>query len=345
MKLYNHLSAKENTLIIDKSQDYRITLSFYKYVFIGNPLIFRNYLYVKLNNLGVLGRIFVANEGINAQLSCPEKNLSLLESEIEKITFLNGIRLNFAIEHHNKSFLKLKIKIKNKIIADGITDKLFNPSLTGKHLNAIDFNKITSNKDTLIVDMRNHYESEIGKFKNAITPNVDTFRQSLPLVEKKLSKLKKSKNFVMYCTGGIRCEKASAYLKFKGFSNVYQLKGGIIEYTRQVRKLGIENKFIGKNFVFDDRRSEEISTDIISKCHQCGGHCDTHTNCLNEACHLLFIQCDKCAEKFTGCCSHKCAEISSMPVTKQKLLRRGMHNSNKIFKKARSKHLLKNKYD
>jgi UPF0176 protein len=149
----------------------------------------------------------------------------------------------------------------------------------------------------------------------------------------------------MYCTGGIRCEKASAYLKFKGFSNVYQLKGGIIEYTRQVRKLGIENKFIGKNFVFDDRRSEEISTDIISKCHQCGGPCDTHTNCLNEACHLLFIQCDKCAEKFAGCCSHKCAKISSMPVTKQKLLRRGKHNSNKIFKKGRSKHLLKNKYD
>ena len=97
--------------------------------------------------------------------------------------------------------MKLKIKIRNKIVADGITDKLFNPSLTGKHLNAIDFNKITSNKDTVIVDMRNHYESEIGKFKGAITPNVDTFRQSLPLVEKNYQNLK-SKNFVMYCTGG-----------------------------------------------------------------------------------------------------------------------------------------------
>jgi UPF0176 protein len=191
--------------------------------------------------------------------------------------------------------------------------------------------------ETLLVDMRNHYESEIGHFEGAILPDVDSFRESLPIIEKSLNKHKESKNIVMYCTGGIRCEKASAFLKHKGFKNVFQLEGGIIEYTRQVKEKGIKNKYIGKNFVFDHRRSESISSEIISDCHQCGEKCDDHVNCANEACHLLFIQCEKCSKLYDNCCSPKCKEIHSLPLEKQKKLRKGKGNSNKIFKKGRSK--------
>jgi UPF0176 protein len=143
----------------------------------------------------------------------------------------------------------------------------------------------------------------------------------------------------MYCTGGIRCEKASAYYKHKGFKNVFQLEGGIINYVRQVEESGLENKFKGKNFVFDHRRAERVSEDVVSNCHQCGAPCDTHVNCENEACHLLFIQCNSCQEKMNTCCSEECKEIASLPFEVQKELRKGKGNSNKIFKKGRSEAL------
>ena len=190
-----------------------------------------------------------------------------------------------------------------------------------------------------MVDMRNHYESEIGHFKNAITPDVDTFRDSLDIIENDLADHKEDKKLVMYCTGGIRCEKASAYYKHKGFKQVYQLEGGIIEYARQVEKKKLENKFRGKNFVFDHRRGERISDDVIAQCHQCGAPCDEHVNCANEACHLLFIQCEACAKKMNNCCSDACKEIHELPYEQQKELRRGKVVSNKIFKKGRSEAL------
>ena len=202
------------------------------------------------------------------------------------------------------------------------------------------FNELIEDPDTLLVDMRNHYESEIGHFKNAITPDVDTFRDSLDLIEQELSEFKESKKLVMYCTGGIRCEKASAYYKHKGFKHVYQLEGGIIDYTRQVNARGLENKFMGKNFVFDHRRGERITDDVIAQCHQCGEPCDTHVNCANEACHLLFIQCESCAEKMDQCCSQECKEIHALPEEEQKELRKGKSVSNKIFKKGRSEALI-----
>ena len=193
-----------------------------------------------------------------------------------------------------------------------------------------------ANPDTVCVDMRNHYESEIGYFDGAITPDVDTFRDSLDIIEEDLKDNKEDKNLLMYCTGGIRCEKASAYYKHKGFKNVFQLEGGIIEYTRQVKDEGIENKFIGKNFVFDHRRAERITEDVVSNCHQCGKACDTHTNCANEGCHLLFIQCDECSEKMENTCSTDCQETIKLSFEEQKKLRKGKGNSNKIFKKGRS---------
>ena len=336
MKLYNKYSANENAELIKKDGDKRLTLSFYKYVVIKNPKLFRDYLFLNWQPLDVFGRIYVSFEGINAQLSLPSKKLNEFKSQLDEISFLKNIRLNIAIESDDFSFLKLKIKVKSKIVSDGLNDNLFDITDPGKHLDAKKFNLMLNKKETVCIDMRNHYESEIGHFKNAILPNVDTFRESLHYVEKRYSKYKKNKNIVLYCTGGIRCEKASAFLKHKGYNNVFQLEGGIIEYTNQVKKQGIENKFIGKNFVFDQRKAERISKHIISKCHQCGEKSDSHTNCANEACHLLFIQCERCAKNMKNCCSNECIKIISLSDQERKELRKGKKNSNKIFKKGRS---------
>jgi len=233
----------------------------------------------------------------------------------------------------------LKVKVRDKIVADGLMDATFDVTDKGIHLSAKEFNDLLANPNTICIDMRNHYESEIGHFINAVKPDVDTFRESLDIIEADLRDHKEDKKLVMYCTGGIRCEKASAYYKHKGFKNVYQLEGGIINYVRQVEAKGLENKFIGKNFVFDERRSERISDDVIAQCHQCGEPADLHTNCANEACHLLFIQCESCKEKMENCCSTTCQEIIQLSFEEQKALRKGQGNSNDIFKKGRADHL------
>lgn len=336
MQLYNTLSAKERAALIAEAGKERLTISFYAYAHIGNPPLFRDYLFIHWNALEVLGRIYVAHEGINAQLSVPGDNFEAFKKQIDSITFLEGVRLNIAREQDNMSFLKLKVKVREKIVADGLNDTTFDVTNKGVHVNAIEFNQLIEDPDTVLVDMRNHYESEIGHFKNAITPDVDTFRDSLDIIEKDLADHKEDKKLVMYCTGGIRCEKASAYYKHKGFKQVYQLEGGIIEYARQVESQQLENKFKGKNFVFDHRRGERISEDVIASCHQCGEPCDEHVNCANEACHLLFLQCPSCATKMNDCCSDSCKEVHELPFEEQKILRRGKTVSNLIFKKGRS---------
>ena len=337
MQLYNTLSAKEREILIEEAGKERLTISFYKYAHIGNTTIFRNHLFICWNELEVLGRIYIAHEGVNAQLSVPAENFEKFKRHLDSISFLRNVRLNIAIEQHNKSFLKLKVKVRRKIVADGLNDQTFDVTNKGIHVDAETFNRLIEDPDTVLVDMRNHYESEIGHFKNAITPDVDTFRDSLDIIENDLRDHKEDKKLVMYCTGGIRCEKASAYYRHKGFKQVFQLEGGIIDYARQVKQKNIENKFIGKNFVFDHRRGERISEDVIASCHQCGAPCDTHVNCANEACHLLFIQCDDCAKTMKNCCSDSCKHIHALPFETQKKLRKGKGASNKIFKKGRSK--------
>lgn len=312
----------------------RTTLSFYQYWHILDPEKFRDDLYLLFQHMQVLGRIYVANEGINAQISVPDENLEIFTKALYSINFLNGVRLNYAIEDNGKSFFKLAIKVRHKIVADGLNDATFDVTDKGTHLSAEEFNRLSENPDTLIVDMRNHYESEVGHFENAICPDVDTFREALPVATKMLQG-HEDKPIIMYCTGGIRCEKASAYFKHKGFKNVYQLEGGIIEYARQVHELGLQNKFKGKNFVFDARMGEHITYDIISNCHQCGKPADTHVNCTNEACHLLFIQCAECAEKYEGCCSENCREILHLPLEEQKERRKGMYKGMQVFRKGR----------
>ncbi|TFD93799.1 rhodanese-related sulfurtransferase [Dysgonomonas capnocytophagoides] len=340
MQLYNVMSADERAKLIDEAGKKRLTLSFYAYAHIEDPKIFRDDLFLNWNSLDVLGRIYVAHEGINAQLSLPSENLSAFKNYLDTYPFMRDIRLNIAVEQDNKSFLKLTIKIREKILADGLNDETFDVTAIGTHLKANEFNKLMEDPDTIVLDMRNHYESEIGHFKGAVTPDVTTFRESLPIIHDMLKDHKEDKNLLMYCTGGIRCEKASAYFKHQGFKNVYQLEGGIIEYTRQVKAEDLQSKFIGKNFVFDNRLGERITDDVIAHCHQCGKPCDTHTNCANEACHLLFIQCPECAKKMHGCCSNECKDIVMLPTDIQKKLRKGKRNDTMIYQKGKSDKLI-----
>ena len=336
MQLYNTLSAEERAELIYQAGKQRLTLSFYAYAKIEDPKKFRDDLFVAWNALDALGRTYVAKEGINAQMSVPAENFDAFRATLKAYEFMRDIRLNVAVEHDDHSFLKLTVKVRDKIVADGLNDETFDVTDIGVHLKANEFNQILEDPNTIVVDFRNHYESEIGHFKGAITPDVETFRESLPIIKEQLKDFKEDKNLVMYCTGGIRCEKASAYFKHQGFKNVFQLEGGIINYAKQIKEENIESKFIGKNFVFDHRLGERITKDIVSQCHQCGKPCDNHTNCFNDGCHLLFIQCESCQEKMDQCCSTPCQEIVALPIEEQRELRKGLHNSNKIFKKGRS---------
>lgn len=334
MILHNKINGEELKQKLLSNNEPRTTISFYKYHHILDPQKFRDAMFINFTKLEVLGRIYVALEGINAQISVPTRNYELLRQAIYSIDFLNGIRLNIAVDDNGKSFFKLAIKVKNKIVADGIQDKTFDVTKIGTHLKAEEYNDLLNSKDVVVVDMRNHYESEVGHFEYAILPDVDTFREQLPYVANMLAD-KKDQPIVMYCTGGIRCEKASAYMLHKGFKEVYQLEGGIIEYARQVKAKGLENKFHGKNFVFDERLSESISNEVIAKCHQCGEPFDVHTNCANVACNLLFIQCPSCKEKYNNCCSDECKTIAALSEEEQKLLRKGKNFGRLVFKKGR----------
>ncbi len=333
-ELRNRLSKKELKEKIQEDKTPRNTLSFYKYFPIAETQEFRDALFLNFDKLGVYGRVYIASEGINAQINVPSEHLEALRDYIYSIPQLNQIRLNIAVEDNNKAFYVLKVKVRKKIVADGIDIEDFNPSDKGTYLKAKEVNKLAKEEDTILVDMRNHYEYEVGHFKNAIEVPSDTFRDQLPMAEEMLQD-KKDKNIIMYCTGGIRCEKASAYLKYKGFKNVYHIEGGIINYAHQAKNEGLENYFVGRNFVFDDRMAERISDDVIASCHQCGQPFDLHTNCANPGCHLLFLQCDSCKEKMQNCCSKECQDILKLPEEEQKKIRQGKDRGIMIFNKSK----------
>jgi len=338
--LHNRVSRKELRERVLKDPTPRTTISFYNYFFIEDPRQFRDELFKNFLNLGVLGRIYVAAEGINAQISVPTENLSAFRDYLYSIEGCKDIRLNIAVDDNGKSFFVLDIKVRKRIVADGIQDPSFDMRNKGRYVNAEEFNSLTADPDTVVIDMRNHYEFEVGHFKDAVEVPSDTFRQQLPMAVEMMQE-DRERNIIMYCTGGIRCEKASAYMLHKGFSNVFHLEGGIINYTRQAKEKGLENKFIGKNFVFDERLGERITEDIIATCHQCGKPCDTHVNCKSDACHLLFIQCPSCAVLYDECCSNECREFIHLPAEEQKEIRKGIDKGQNIFNKSRRKHIPK----
>ena len=332
--LHNRISHDELRKKLMEETEPRTTISFYKYFTIEDPQEFRDTLYRHLNKLLVFGRIYIAQEGINAQISVPTINLENFKTYINSIKAFEYLRFNIAVDDDGKSFFVLKIKVRDKIVADGLDDNTFDASKPGVYLKAKDYNELVEKEDVVVVDMRNHYEYEVGHFQNAIEIPSDTFREQLPMAVDML-KDNKDKHIVMYCTGGIRCEKASAYMKHQGFKNVYHIEGGIIHYAQTAKEQGVENKFIGKNFVFDERRGERITEDVIANCHQCGEPNDTHVNCENQACHLLFIQCDSCKTNMQGCCSKECVDVINLPEEEQKILRKGIDKGSMIFNKSK----------
>ena len=335
--LHNRISRKELRERILKDPTPRTTISFYNYTPIADPQLFRDELFRDFSGFGVLGRIYIAHEGINAQISVPTDKLESFRDTLYSMTGFSGLRLNIAVDDNGRSFFVLDVKVRNKIVADGIRDSGFDMQNKGKYVNAEQFNALTADPETIVIDMRNHYEFEVGHFKGAVEVPSDTFREQLPMAVDMMEG-NREKNIIMYCTGGIRCEKASAYMLHNGFNNVFHLEGGIINYTRQVKEKELENKFIGKNFVFDERLGERITEDIIAHCHQCGKPCDTHVNCKSEACHLLFIQCDECANKFEHCCSDACMEFIHLSSEQRKEQRRGIDKGQNIFNKSRRRY-------
>ena len=310
----------------------RRTLSFYSYVPIEDPAALRDAWYAAFSSMRVLGRVYLATEGVNAQVSVPEAELEGFRNFLETQSGFEGMRLNAAVEEGRSSFFLLSIKVKGKIVADGIEDPAFDMSRKGRYVDAATFNRLAQEPDTLVIDMRNHYEYEVGHFKGALEVPSDTFREQLPMAVGMLEG-RKDRNVIMYCTGGIRCEKASAWMLHNGFTNVFHLEGGIIDYVRQVRTEGLENRFVGKNFVFDERMGERVTEDVIARCHTCGCPCDTHANCANPSCHLLFIQCPGCASRLEGCCGDGCRESLRLPVEERATRRRG--SGPNVFRKAR----------
>lgn len=312
MQLYNRFDRKELLRRLHAETFKRRTISFYRYVRIDQPVEFRDDLYRRWSALNCLGRIYVAREGVNAQMSVPEQHLGSFLKQLDEIEALKNVPIKYAIEDNGKSFYKLTIKVRPKIVADGLADDTFDVSNVGRHLSAVEFHELVDDPETLVIDMRNHYESEIGHFKGAVCPEADTFREEIDQVVNDFGD-QKDRKILLYCTGGIRCEKASAYLRHHGFKDVNQLYGGIIEYAQQIKQLNLESKFIGKNFVFDERLGESVNGEVIAHCHQCGRKCDTHTNCANNLCHLLFIQCEDCAQKYDGCCTDDCKTVLHAP--------------------------------
>ena len=316
MLLHNRVNREElKARMLADTRPYT-TISFYRYYPIENPSVFRDSFYVSLKEIEVVGRIYIANEGINAQIAIPSVRFSEFKAVLSSIDFLKDIRINTAIEETQLGFYKLYVKLRSKIVSDGIEETSFNPSNTGNYLGAEAWNNMMADPDTVVIDMRNHYESEVGRFENARCPQSDTFRDELQGVIDEFEN-EKGKRILMYCTGGIRCEKASAWMKHNGFNEVYHLEGGIINYVNQVKEKQLENKFQGVNFVFDQRLHERVSEDIIAVCHQCGEPADTHVNCANTGCHILFIQCSRCAQQWEGCCSDVCQSVIKLPMQEQ----------------------------
>ena len=318
--LYNKINSEELKLALANEPFERITASFYKYIDISMPNELRDKLYKVWNKMGVFGRVYIADEGINAQVSIPQPNWEIFKKSVLSNDLFRGIIIKKAIQE-GSSFYKLKIKVRKELVAYDVPKESYDMKKVGKHLTASDYNLAIESKDSTVVDMRNYYESEIGRFENAIIPDVETSKELLPEV-KKLLKGKENEKILLYCTGGIRCEKASSYLIKNGFNDVNQLQGGIIQYAHEIKSNNMESKFRGKNFVFDDRLGERITDDVLSFCHICGDSCDDHTDCKNDACHILFIQCEKCNKLYDGCCSKECQNFAALPIEKQKKLRK-----------------------
>jgi UPF0176 protein len=330
-QLANHLSKEQALAKLAAETEARQTLSFYRYVDIANPDELRDPLFIAWSELNVLGRVYLAHEGINAQISLPKSQLPAFRALLDTSPLFQNVPFKLALEEPTVSFWKLIIKVRKQIVAGNLPVGSYDIRNTGQHLSAKDFNAAIE-QGAIVVDMRNRYESLIGKFTEAITPESQTFSDEIREVESLLAD-KKDQKILLYCTGGIRCEPASAYLKQRGFKDVNQLYGGVINYKHEIDAQGLESKFIGKNFVFDNRMAEKVTDDILGQCHTCAQPADTYDNCSSDLCHALFIQCADCKTNMLGACSDKCKDFAALPLEDRVRLRKKRKAEFKVLAK------------
>jgi UPF0176 protein len=287
-----------------KMKPYSVIL-YYNYTPITDTEAYRekHHLFCLENNL--LGRVIVAEEGLNGTVSGLTEDCNRYMNWLENDPLFAGTNFDFKVETHDSiAFAKLHVRVKNEIVN---SDLPVNPRVrTGKHLKPADFKEMLKNDpDVVLVDMRSNYEHSVGRFKGAITFDMENLRE-LPDHVEEIEHLK-DKKIITYCTGGIKCEKASAYLLERGFENVYQLHGGIIKY-------GIEEggeDFDGKCYVFDNRVKTDVNSvnpSVVSKCHICDSLSDHMVNCANPECNEHLAICPDCLVEMDGACSQACKE-------------------------------------
>jgi UPF0176 protein len=283
-------------------KNYKVLL-YYCYSTIEDPEKFREEHHLFCIENGILGRIIIASEGLNGTVSGTSEACDLYMATLKADP--RFAHIDFKVEEQDDhTFQKLHVRVKPEIVHSGLQQ--INPNVrTGVHLEPEEFKKLKDAEDVVILDVRSNYEHSLGKFKNALTLDIENFRE-FPEKVKELEHLK-DKKILTYCTGGIKCEKASAFLLEQGFENVYQLHGGIIKY-------GIEaggEDFEGKCYVFDNRVAvdvNKVNPKVLSQCHVCGTKSDRMVNCANPVCNLHVPICEECGWKLDGACSDDCKE-------------------------------------
>ncbi|KAJ1981248.1 hypothetical protein H4R35_000804 [Dimargaris xerosporica] len=289
----------------------------------------RDALFQQLAAWQVKGRVYVSVEGLNAQISCPHDKLGQIGQLFRDLGLLHSdparFEWNESMTPNACAFADLRVKIKRQVVSDGILvpahldihrhwPNHISPQAFHAKLEAgmTQPHSLAAVPSPPVIDMRNHYEAEVGYFRGAVQSDADTFQAAMQQLDQVAAQYDPAQEILMYCTGGIRCTKAGAYLKAKGYKQVSVLKGGVTAYGHYIAKHQHPSHFLGKNFTFDQRRGERITSDVVGQCHQCGTKCDVYTNCGNPSCHLLFIQCPQCAAHHHGTCGqHICRDAAS----------------------------------
>jgi predicted sulfurtransferase len=289
-------------------------LLYYKYVAITDPVALSREQRELCTRLGLTGRIIIAHEGINGTVGGSLEAAEHYQQAMHKNPLFSDMEFKIS-EGGSDCFPRLTISVKEEIVHLGISPKELSADQAGDYLSPKQVHElINEQKENLVLlDTRNTYETAIGTFKNALIPPIENFRD-LPAYIDAHQELFKNKEVVMFCTGGVRCERATAYLKTKGIADkVYHIKGGIVRYTEAYP----DGHFRGKNYVFDGRVSVQINNDIIGKCQFCATPFDDCSNCVNTRCNNRMLSCPDCSEKYYNSCSTTCADLiknSAVPV-------------------------------